>query len=152
LVQLAQLVHHPTADIARWHITLALGAHARLDAADAGLDHFGAERPLVQRPIDTFAQFVLVIGLGRAVLLDNARMHHLGDLEGGEALLALGALAPPTHLAAVGGQARIEDARTVVIAERAVHGLHGPGDYHTPAIPDDAQQRSGVFRGSEYKT
>src|SRR5699024_982058 len=109
-----------------WHVTLALGAHMRLDATDAGFDGVGVNRAFVQRPFDAFAQFVLVVGLRRAVLLDNARINHFRCFKSSTALATARALPTPAHLAAIGRQARIQHAGIVVTANRTMHGQQPP--------------------------
>src|SRR5690606_859401 len=86
-------------------------------------------RTLLQRPHETGAQLAFVERLAPAIALDHVRQLDLRRLERVEALPALLAPAPPPDRRAVVGNARIDHARVVMLAEGAVHRERGNGEW-----------------------
>src|SRR5690606_17719730 len=109
VVELAQLGDHELADPAR--ADLALGGHAELvhHRAHRRLDLLFGDRPLVQRAVETQPQLARIERLTPAVALDDGWQLELDGLEGGEALAAGLALAPPADGGTVLGRARVDD-------------------------------------------
>ena len=103
-VEVAQFLHHELAHLARSHLALTERAQAVGDALDGGFDLLLLDRTLLQRAQDARTQLLLVEGLAFAMAFDDQRHHELGGLEGGEALAAGEALAPPTDLPTLRGK------------------------------------------------
>ena len=121
LVEMVQLFHRQLADQARgtsrspsarslWQMCTTAASSASLDTG-----RFSSALSMLLRSL------LLVERLAARVVLDDARHHQLRGLEGREALAALQALAATADLLPFAGEARIDDLRLFVIAERAMH-------------------------------
>src|SRR5262249_48377095 len=94
-IEAVQLTHHRLADDRALQLALAAPLQAALDAFDDRLDLLHRDRPLLARPLQPGDDLHAVEGLAPAVLLHHHRQRVFGALVGGEAAMALEALAPP---------------------------------------------------------
>src|SRR6185369_4181098 len=122
LVEIVQLLHRQLADQPRVHFALAERAQFVADVHDRGIERFARHRALLQRLEHAIAELAFVERLAAGVVLDDARHHQLGRLEGRETLAALQALATAADLLSFAGQARVDDFGFLVVAEGAMHG------------------------------
>ncbi len=121
LVERVELLHDHLADAPRRDLALAERQHLRDDAIDGLIDEFRGHRTLVQRAPETFAHPRHVEIRACPVGLDDLRQPQLDRLVRREPLLAARAPASPADRAPRLRNARVDDLRIGVAAERALH-------------------------------
>src|SRR5690606_37796814 len=120
LVEPAQLLHDEIADHAARHLALAERLQRVRDVLDAALDVLALDGALLQRAQESGRELRSIERLAAIVALDDVRHDELRRLERREALAALEALAPPTHLPAFAREPRIDDFGVLEVAEGAM--------------------------------
>src|SRR5690242_4065396 len=125
LVEFLELAHDELADAHRRHLALAAAPHLLDDRAHGRVDLLARHRPLLQRALEAGAELVLVERLAAVVALDHGRQLDFRRLERVESLAAVRTLATAADRRAVVGDARVDHAGVVVLAERTMHSVSG---------------------------
>ena len=121
-VQMPQFFHDHIADAARGDLALAQTAQPVTYSGNGGFDRVTTDGALLQRPLHSSEQLVLIERLATAVVLDDGGKQQLRGFESREALRAFETFAAPANLTPFAGEARVDDFSLRVTAKWAMHG------------------------------